>query len=173
MVDITCWNNPLLLAHNSLHWHHNERDDISNHEPHDCLLSSLFGRSSMKTSKLRVTGLGTGNSLVTGEFPAQMASNAENVSIGWHYHVLKIFALVMPLWCPCNWGLKFLYLNLCISSTILLCNSQDSSHITKIIETQRSVCYNGVEFVCNKSCQQYGKVQWCLFRDTNHISVGA
>ena len=27
-----------------------------------------------------------GNSLVTGEFPAQMASNAENVSIWWHHH---------------------------------------------------------------------------------------
>ena len=35
----------------------------------------------MKTSKLRVTGLCEGNSLVTGEFPAQMASNAENISI--------------------------------------------------------------------------------------------
>ena len=33
----------------------------------------------MKTSKLRVTGLCGGNSPVTGEFPAQMASNAENV----------------------------------------------------------------------------------------------
>ena len=33
----------------------------------------------MKTSKLRVTGLCAGNSPVTGEFPAQMASNAENV----------------------------------------------------------------------------------------------
>ena len=34
-----------------------------------------------KTSKLRVTGLCAGNSPVTGEFPAQMASNTENVSI--------------------------------------------------------------------------------------------
>ena len=34
-----------------------------------------------KKSKLRVTGLCVGNSTVTGEFPAQMASNAENVSI--------------------------------------------------------------------------------------------
>ena len=34
-----------------------------------------------KTSKLRVAGLCAGNSPVTGEFPAQMASNAENVSI--------------------------------------------------------------------------------------------
>ena len=34
-----------------------------------------------KKSKLRVTGLCVGNSTVTSEFPAQMASNAENVSI--------------------------------------------------------------------------------------------
>ena len=33
----------------------------------------------MKTSKLRVTGLCVGNSPWPGEFPAQMASNAENV----------------------------------------------------------------------------------------------
>ena len=40
----------------------------------------------MKTSKLRVTGLCVGNSLGTGEFPAQMASNAENDSIWWRHH---------------------------------------------------------------------------------------
>ena len=37
-------------------------------------------RRSKETSKLRVTGLCEGNSPVTGEFPAQRASNAENVS---------------------------------------------------------------------------------------------
>ena len=31
----------------------------------------------MKTSNIRVTGLCEGNSPVTGEFPAQLASNAE------------------------------------------------------------------------------------------------
>ena len=41
---------------------------------------------SKKTSKLRVTGLCAGNSPMTGEFPAQMASNAENVSIWWRHH---------------------------------------------------------------------------------------
>ena len=41
------------------------------------------GADKKKTSKLRVTGLCEGNSPVTGEFPAQMASNAENVSISW------------------------------------------------------------------------------------------
>ena len=42
-----------------------------------------------KTSKLRVTGLCAGNSLGTGEFPAQMASNAENVSIWWRHHAVQ------------------------------------------------------------------------------------
>ena len=40
-----------------------------------------------KTSKLRVTGLCAGNSSMTEEFPAQMAGNAENVSIWWRHHV--------------------------------------------------------------------------------------
>ena len=40
-----------------------------------------------KTSQLRVTGLCAGNSPGTGEFPAQMASNTENVSIWWRHHV--------------------------------------------------------------------------------------
>ena len=46
------------------------------------------------TVKLRVTGLCAGNSPVTGEFPAQMASNAENVSIWWRHHVLKQWRLI-------------------------------------------------------------------------------
>ena len=59
---------------------------VSNHQPHDCLLNRLFRRRWKKTSKLRVTGLCVGNSPGTGEFPAQMASNAENVSIWWCHH---------------------------------------------------------------------------------------
>ena len=46
------------------------------------------GRSK-KTSKVRVTGLCVGNSRVTGEFPAQVADNAENVSIWWRHHGFK------------------------------------------------------------------------------------
>ena len=48
------------------------RDGVSNHQPHHCLLNRLFRRRSKKASKLCVTGL-----WVTGEVPAQMASNAE------------------------------------------------------------------------------------------------
>ena len=46
----------------------------------------FFWCRSKKTSQLRVTGLCVGNSPVTGEFPAQRASNAENVSIWWRHH---------------------------------------------------------------------------------------
>ena len=70
----------------SLQWRHNGRDGVSNHRPYDCLLNRLFRRRSKKTSKPRVTGLWAGNSPGTGEFPAQMASYAEIVSIWWRHH---------------------------------------------------------------------------------------
>ena len=70
-----------------LQWRHNGRDSVSNHQPHDCLLNRLFRRRSKKTSKPRITGLCAGNSPVPGEFPTQMASNAENISIWWHHVV--------------------------------------------------------------------------------------
>ena len=72
-------------------WRHNERHGISNHQPHDCLLNCLFRRRSKKTSNLHVTGLCEGNSLVTGEFPTQRASNTENISIWWCHHDLTSF----------------------------------------------------------------------------------
>ena len=59
------------------------RDGVSNHQPYDCLLNRLFRRRSQKTPKLRVTGLCAGNSPVTGQFTAQIASNAENFPIWW------------------------------------------------------------------------------------------
>ena len=44
----------------------------------------------MKTSKLRVTDFCDGNSPVTVEFPAQRASDAENVTIWWRHHEITI-----------------------------------------------------------------------------------
>ena len=91
----------------ALRWRHNDGDSVSNHQPHDCLLSRLFGRTSTKTSKLRVTGLCAGNSPWTGEFPAQMASNAENVSIWWRHHGVDTSSTLPDLnspslvWGPC------------------------------------------------------------------------
>ena len=75
-------------------WRHYGHDSVSNHQPHDCLLNHLFRRRSKKTSKLRVTGLCAGTSTGTGEFPAQMGSNAENVSIWWRHHEIEALDLL-------------------------------------------------------------------------------
>ena len=88
-------------------WRHNERDSVSNHQPHDSLFNCLLGRRSKKTSKLRVTGLCSRNSPVTGEFPAQRVSNAENVSIWWRHHALHFWYTntnMVTYWAPWyNW----------------------------------------------------------------------
>ena len=49
----------------------------------DCLLKRLFMHRSKKAPKLRSTGLWEGHPPVSGGFPSQRASNAENVSIWW------------------------------------------------------------------------------------------
>ena len=49
-VPTSNWARPLL-------WRHNGRDNVSNHQHHDCWLNRSFRRESKKTSKLRVTGL--------------------------------------------------------------------------------------------------------------------
>ena len=83
----------------TLQWRHNGRDSVSNHHLHDCLLNRLFRRRSKKTLKLRVTGLCAGNSPGTGEFPAQTASNAENVSIWWRHHEYITWTNNEPAYC--------------------------------------------------------------------------
>ena len=72
-------------SESALQWRHNGRIGVSNHQPHYCSLNRLFKRRSKETPKLRVTGLCAGTSPVTVEFPAQMASNTEDVSIWWRH----------------------------------------------------------------------------------------
>ena len=84
----------ITIAVQSLQCRHNGDDDVSNNQPHDCLLNRLFRCRSKKTSKLRFTGHCEGNSPVTGEFLAQRASNTENVSIWWRHRGEKMVELV-------------------------------------------------------------------------------
>ena len=92
MRRICCTDRCICVSSSPLRWRHSERNGVSNHQPHDCLLNRLVGRRSKKSSKLRVTGLCAGNSPATGEFPAQIASTAENVSIWWGHHATKIIS---------------------------------------------------------------------------------
>ena len=61
------WENGLFNG-SALQWRHNERDGVSTHQPHDCLLNRLFRYRSNQTSKLRGTGLCEGNSPLTDRF---------------------------------------------------------------------------------------------------------
>ena len=96
---------------NTLQWRHNGCNSVSNHQPSDVFLNRLFRRRSKETSKLRITGLCEGNSPGTGEFPAQMASYAKNVSIWWrHYekaHQISKLKSFIPSYiclCPIHWS---------------------------------------------------------------------
>ena len=95
-------------------WRHNGCDGVSNLQPHHCLLNRLFGRRSKKTAKLRVTGLCSGKSPVTGEIPAQMASNAENVSIWWRHREYSwsscVYFVVVISSLHHFWGIRFINL---------------------------------------------------------------
>ena len=89
--NFNCW-----CPRKPLQWCHNEVDGISNRQPYDCLLSSLFNAPiSKKTLKLCVTGLCEGNSPVTSEFPTQRTSYVENVSIWWRHHAMDYIPLDM------------------------------------------------------------------------------
>ena len=93
-----------------LQWRHDGCDGVLNHQPRDCLLNRLFGRRSEKTSKLRVTGLCAGNSPVTGEFPAQMASNAENGDVVMNTSTVACTlppTYVINALAPENYGINF------------------------------------------------------------------
>ena len=53
LTGLNVWND-MLLTQDELLWHHNRRDGVSNHQPHDCLLNHSIRRRSKKTSKFRV-----------------------------------------------------------------------------------------------------------------------
>ena len=117
---------PRVLDYMALLWRHNGHHGVSNHQPHECLLNRLFKRRSKKTSKLRVTGLCVGNSPGTGEFPAQMASNAEKISIWWRHHgtLIYLYGWKLVKFCELQYSPKwydfiwlFLYASLSFSSS--------------------------------------------------------
>ena len=133
-----------------LHWCHNGRDSISNHQLHDCLLNRLFRRRSKKTSKLRATGLCVGNSPGTGEFPAQMASYAENVSIWWRHHIwlhwLPNFSTSQSVTGRVYHPL--LTLNICNISTIAS-TGNDIFHIIYLQHSYGLPGFRGSLFICH------------------------
>ena len=108
MVRKALWNGSLVVP---LRWRHNGCDCVSNHRRLPCLLYRVFFQAKKERSKLRPTVLCE----VTGEFPAQRASNAENISI-WrrHHEIWKTFLggywnLNNALLCPLASNLKYMH----------------------------------------------------------------
>ena len=87
----------------SITWRHNERD-ASQITSLTIVCSQPFIQAQIKENIKypRYWPLCAGNSPVTGEFPAQRASNAENVSIWWCHHanskVPQEFAKSLRFW---------------------------------------------------------------------------
>ena len=75
---------------------------VSNHRCADCLLNRLLRRRSKKTPKLRVTDLCEGNQPVTGGFPSQRVSNAENAFIWWRHHFYLFCWVIIFLYTHSN-----------------------------------------------------------------------
>ena len=75
---------PSKLPISALQWCHNGRDGVSNQQP---VFTQPFIEAQSKESI---------KAPVTGEFPAQMDCNAENVSIWWRHHVIH-YCLLMWL----------------------------------------------------------------------------
>ena len=87
--DTSFWcRSPHVCVCVSLWWRHNDHDNVSNHQPHECLLNRLFRiKENIRAPRhWPLCGKFTG----TGEFPAQRASYAENVSIWWRHHIVLV-----------------------------------------------------------------------------------
>ena len=114
----------------SLLWRHNGRD------------SCLFRRRSKKTPKLRATGLCAGNSPGTGEFPAQMASNAENVSIWWRHHVITGMCWKEVLGSHCWFSFCVCDLYTCIHRPVITETSYECHDVSNL--AQLNYLFNNV-----------------------------
>ena len=134
-------------------WCHNGPDGVSNHQPHDCLLNRLSRHRWKKTSKLRVTGFCVGNLPVTGEFPTQMASSAENVFIWWRHHdscIWDVCSQSILIWCIAVVPLVYLIelthwdrvTHICVSklTTIGLDNGLSSAGARPLAEPMLEYC---------------------------------
>ena len=125
-----CWDIVNWARGNKFRWtlqcRHNERDDVSNHRRLYCLFNRLFRHRSKKTSKLCVTGLCEGNPPVTGGFPSQRASNAENVSIWWCHRDLNRIKckIAFPLSSPqCDHSISTVWLlSMSCASCVIVTN---------------------------------------------------
>ena len=131
----------------TLQWRHNGCDGVSTHQHHDCLLHRLFRRRSKKTSKLCVTGLRAGNSPIAGEFPAQKASNAENVFIWWRHYDQRVLFKFNTLRAETGIPWPEYFRHSCFYSVWPLSFSYHNGKRTTMVERNKQALYIGIEWL--------------------------
>ena len=84
-LTVSCNKNIQLYTHDPSQWYHLiiMPSEIANNS---AALNRFFRHSANKTSKLNITGPLWGESTITGGFPSQRHSNAENISMSWSHH---------------------------------------------------------------------------------------
>ena len=159
------------LSDKTLQLRHNGRDSVSNHQPQDCLLNRLFRRRSKKAPKLRVTGLSAGNSPGTSEFPAQMASYTENVSIWWRHHVFVI--AIAPGDSPSDGKVSIWRLSISVFETLSIRYPSTNSTIIRpgmdliaFIYTTNSYTFRNevIDATCHYIAESRGSSNICIFQ---------
>ena len=98
---------------------------LPNHRKLHCLMKSLFTLTTKKSSEVYIIGPLLDVPSVTGEFPSERASNAENVAISWCDHGLLPSTFWIWFWCLKFWG-KFKYLLTCLPARLLYCFLSES-----------------------------------------------
>ena len=143
---------------NTLQWRHNEHECVSNHRRFDYLLNRLFRGRSKKISKLYATGRCEGNPPVTGGFPSQRASNAENVSIWWRHHVGVIWKLLLNL-CEFLPPQRHHFVNIPMTSGQITCYHSATRRKTgwRFTELSPVSKYLDVKFMYEHIFPKYGK----------------
>ena len=136
------WRESYQESH-TLRWRHNGRDSVSNHQPRDCLLNRLFRRTSNKASKLRVTGPWVVNSPGTGEFPTQMASDAENASIWWRHHkqFMNSILLILRIFGEHEYMFVFSIIFVTLKWNRMSTSSPEEDKYSIILHNQCNVCW--------------------------------
>ena len=114
----------LLIAHGAYFIHTHYSDVIMGAMASQNTNSTVFFHVQIKENIKAPRHWLLWNSPVTGEFPAQMASNAENVSIWWRHHVIKIQPITYSLVRILLWFKTPLKVNLYDNRvlSVLLCN---------------------------------------------------
>ena len=79
-----------LFCEISLQWRHNERDCVSIHQPHDCLLNRL------SKAQIKENIKAARHWPLWGEFPTQRASNAE-ITSSWKLYLHFLLSLNIEL----------------------------------------------------------------------------